>query len=115
MYEQAEHDKIQATEQRKEGDIIGRREKQDLWRTTKAKQYTMRIMYDTGIPQALEKAAEQTGETQSQYIKKSIVMRLRQDGFLSGEIITNRTEQRHKERIQRLKDYIAAEESKHNK
>lgn len=77
-----------------------------------AKQYCIRIMHNTGIPQALEKAAEQTSETQSQYIKKSIVMRLRQEGFLSGEVVTNKTEQRHKDKLQRLKEYIAAEEQK---
>lgn len=72
----------------------------------------MRIMYETGIPQAIEQAATKAGESQSQYIKKSIVMRLRNEGFLSGDIVTNKTEQRHKEKIQRLKEYIAAEEKK---
>lgn len=116
LCEQAKHDRIeQATEQMKEGDSIGRIEKQNLWRTTKAKQYTMRIMYETGIPEAIEQAAAKAEECQSQYIKKSIVMRLRSEGFLSGEVVTNRTEQRHKERIQRLKEYIAAEEAKQKK
>jgi len=100
---------------RKEGDIIGRIEKQNLWRQTKAKQYTMRIMHETGIPEAIEQAAAKAKETQSQYIKKSIVMRLRSEGFLSGEVVTNRTEQRHKEKLQRLKEYIAAEEAKQRK
>lgn len=86
-----------------------------MWRTTKAKQYTMRIMYETGIPEAIEQAAAKAKETQSQYIKKSIVMRLRSEGFLSGEVVTNRTEQRHKEKLQRLKEYIAAEEAKQRK
>ena len=86
-----------------------------MWRATQTKPYNIRFMYDSGIPAAIDKAAAETGEKPSAYIKKSIVMRLRSEGFLSGEVVINRTEQRHNERIQRLKEYIAAEESKHKK
>lgn len=116
LCEQEKHDRMNRhTSQRKEGDNIGRIEKQNLWRKTKAKQYTFRLMHDTGIPQAIAQAAEKANETQSQYIKKSIVMRLLSEGFLSGDVVTNRTEQRHMEKLQRLKEYIAAEEEKQNR
>lgn len=69
-------------------------------------------MYDTGIPEAIDKAAAKAKENPSEYIKKSIVMRLRQDGFITGDIVLNRTEQRHAEKVQRLKEYVAAEEAK---
>lgn len=111
LYEHANSDKITT----KEGDKISSRTKQDLWRKTQAKQYTLRIMHDSGIPQAIEKAATKAGETQSNYIKKAIVMRLQDEGFLSDNVVVNRTQQRHKEKIERLKEYIAAEESKLNK
>lgn len=69
-------------------------------------------MYDTGIPAAIDKAATEAKETVSQYIKKSIVMRLSKEGYIEKSVVTNRTEDKHKKTIQRLKEYIAAEESK---
>ena len=97
---------------RKEGDSIAQKTKKALWRDEQTKQYNLRIMYDTGIPAALDKAAKQAGETVSLYIKKSIVMRLREDGFLTTDVVLNKTAERHRQRIQRLKEYIAAEEAK---
>lgn len=99
----------------KEGDFIGRIEKQNHWRATKTKPYNIRFMYDSGIPAAIDKAAAKAGEKPSAYIKKSIVMRLRNEGFLTGDVVINRTEQRHAEKVQRLKEYVAAEEAKKNK
>lgn len=72
-------------------------------------------MYNTGIPQAIDQAAAKAKENPTQYIKKSVVMRLQQEGFLTDDVVINRTEQRHKEKIQRLKEYIAAEEAKNKK
>lgn len=69
-------------------------------------------MYDSGIPAAIDKAAAKAGENPTAYIKKSIVMRLRQEGFVTGDVVINRTEQRHAEKVQRLKEYVAAEEAK---
>lgn len=92
--------------------MINRIEKQDLWRSTKTKPYNLRFMYETGIPAAIEQAAAKAGVNPSAYIKKSVVMRLCSEGFLSDNVVINRTEQRHNERIERLKKYIAEEESK---
>ena len=69
-------------------------------------------MYDTGIPQAIEQAATKAGVTQSQYIKAAIAMRLCEEGFLEEGVVINRTQQRHKDKIERLKKYVAAEEQK---
>lgn len=75
-------------------------------------QYNLRFVNDSGIPAALNKAHEKTGETIPQYIKSAIVMRLKKDGIVSDDIVLNKNAERHKKKIERLEAYIAAEKAK---
>ena len=58
-------------------------------------------MYETGIPQAIEQAAATTGETQAMYIKKAVADRLRKDGYLTGPVVLNSNDEKHRIRIEK--------------
>ena len=79
------------------------------WRHEQTVQYGLRFMKSTGVPDALQKASEKTGESISQYIKKSIVNRLKSEGFFHGDVVLNLNEQRHNEKIKRLEAYLEKE------
>ncbi len=63
----------------------------------------------TGIPDALQKASEKTGESITQYIKKSVVNRLKNEGFITGDVVLNQNQKRHKEKLKRLEKYLEQE------
>lgn len=75
-------------------------------------QYNLRFINATGVPLAIEHASKATGRTSAEYMKGAIVQMLREDGFLHGEVVLNQNKQRHREKIARLKEYIAQEERK---
>lgn len=75
-------------------------------------QYNLRFVNDSGIPEALNRAHEATGEAVSQYMKGAIVSRLKSDGFLSGDIVLNKNKARHEEKLRRLEAYVIAEKAK---
>lgn len=83
------------------------------WQKEQTTQYNLRFMNATGVPEALRKATEETGQTAQEYIKTSVVQCLQKDGFLAkGKVVLNMNRQRHKEKLDRLEAYIAQEKKK---
>ena len=90
-----------------------RRKEAFKWQKEQTTQYNLRFLNATGIPEALQKATRETGETTPEYIKNSIIRRLKSDGFLQDKtIVLNLNKQRHKEKIERLEKYIEEEKKK---
>ena len=77
------------------------KERDRIWREEQTRQYNIRIMHKTGIPQAIEQAAADTGETPAMYIKKAVADRLRQEGYLTGSVVLNSNEEKHRIRIEK--------------
>ena len=84
------------------------------WQKEQTTQYNLRFMNATGIPQALKKATNATGETTTEYMKTSVVQRLRAEGFLAegAEVVLNLNKQRHKQKLKRLEAYLEQEKKK---
>ena len=84
------------------------------WQKEQTTQYNLRFMNATGVPQALKRATDETGETTPEYIKTAIVNRLRNDGFLKdGEhVVLNMNKQRHAEKLKRLEAYLEQEKNR---
>ena len=90
-----------------------RKQKEKRWREAETTQYGLRFMNATGVPEALREAERKTGETIPEYMKKSIVLRLQKDGFLSsGKVVLNLNKERHKEKLKKLEAYLAEEKKK---
>lgn len=85
-----------------------------IWQKRETMQYNLRFMRNTGIPDALERASRETGETTTEYIKTSLILRLREDGFIPKEskIVLNLNKQRHKEKLKKLEEYLEKEKQK---
>ena len=84
------------------------------WQKEQTTQYNLRFMNATGVPQALKRATDETGETTPEYIKTAIVNRLRNDGFLKDgeQVVLNMNKQRHAEKVERLEKYVREEKRK---
>ena len=91
------------------------KEKYALWRENNTTQYNLRFLNNSGVPEAVKNATQQTGETQSEYMKKAIVERLKSEGFLCGEVVLNQNKERHKAKIEKLAKYIEQEKAKMKK
>ena len=92
---------------------MDKRKKELQWQKEQTTQYNLRFMNATGVPEALQKATKSTGETTPEYIKTSIVQRLKNEGFLQNEdIVLNLNKKRHKEKIERLSRYVEEEKKK---
>ena len=82
------------------------------WMKDETTLYAIRFLNSTGVPDALRRATSATGETQAEYLKASIIKRLKEEGFLTGEVVLNLNKERHKQKLERLEQYIAAEKEK---
>ena len=89
-----------------------RERKQREWAKRETVQYALRFMKSTGVPAALEKATQETGETTPEYLKRAIVQRLQKEGFLQTDVVLNFNKQRHKEKLAWLEKYLAQEKQK---
>ena len=90
-----------------------RKKKALRWQKEQTTQYNLRFMNATGVPEALKVATKQTGKTVPEYMKTSVIQKLREDGFLQrDEIVLNLNKERHKQKIARLEQYIAQEKKK---
>ena len=89
-----------------------KKKKDAAWREAATTQYNLRVMNATGIPEALKKAEEATGETPPQYIKAALVQRLKREGYITGEIILNQNKERHKAKLEKLEKYLEQEKKK---
>lgn len=85
------------------------------WRKVATVQYNLRIMNATGIPEALQKATAETGETPPQYIKAALVERLKREGYITGEVVLNLNRERHMANLAKLEKYLEQEKKKLNK
>lgn len=54
----------------------------ETWKAENTIRYHFRISKNTGIPEALQKMTEKTGETDLQYIRRVVTESLIHDGFL---------------------------------
>lgn len=72
------------------------------WIKNETTQYLLRFSNSSGVPTALKTATDQTGEKSSAYMKAAIVQRLKNDGFLWGEVILNMNDERHKKKLERI-------------
>ena len=93
-------------------DEAKRREQAFHWQKEQTTQYNLRFMNSTGVPNAIVKATEVTGTTTAEYLKAAVVDRLKQDGFLCGDIVLNLNKHKHRAKLARLKEYLAQEEEK---
>lgn len=55
------------------------------WQKQNLKMYPIRFNYNTGIPAALEKAAQDMGVQPSEYMRKAVIDRLIEDGYLQQD------------------------------
>ncbi len=55
--------------------------KQDEWNARNTIRMTMRFTLNSGIPQALKKVCEQTGISETQYVRNAVIQALQWDGF----------------------------------
>lgn len=91
----------------------GNNRNHDEWIKAKTEIFGLRFMKSTGIPDAIRAAAEKANETPPEYMKRAIVIRLKNDGFLSGvDYVPNLNKARHKKKLEDLKKYIEEEEKK---
>ena len=91
---------------------MDKRKKEIKWQKEQTTQYNLRFMNATGVPEAINRATTETGETAPEYLKGAIVQRLQKDGFLKKEVVLNLNKQRHKEKLARLEKYLAQEKEK---
>lgn len=91
-----------------------KREKAFVWQKNATTQYNLRFMNATGVPEALNRAKNETGEAPSEYMKTAVVNRLREEGFLDkdAQVVLNLNKQRHREKIKKLEEYIEREKQK---
>lgn len=90
-----------------------KREKEKAWRKQATTQFCMRFLNSTGVPDAIVTAAQNAKESTSEYIKRAVVMRLENDGFVQQkDIVLNLNKARHIENLQRLRKYLEEEENK---
>ena len=83
------------------------------WIKEQTTQYLLRFTNATGIPNAIQRATNATGETKAEYMKKSIIQRLQKDGFIDREeVVLNMNKDRHIKKLERLEKYIEQERKK---
>ena len=85
------------------------------WQKEQTTQYNIRIMNNSGVPEALNAATSASGETKTEYIKTAIVDRLRREGFFKGDFVPNLNKERHKENLKKLEKDLEQEKKKLNK
>ena len=58
-------------------------------------------MHTTGVPAAIDKAANAAKETPVMYIKKAVVERLRKDGYLTKRVVLNSNTEKHRIKLEK--------------
>lgn len=82
------------------------------WIKNETKQYLLRFTNTSRVPDAIRNASAKAGETQSEYLKKAIVQRLKAEGFLDGDIILNQNKYRHEKKLEALEEYLISEKKR---
>ena len=54
----------------------------ETWKAENTVRYHFRVSKNTGIPEALQKMHEKTGETELLYIRRAVTESLTRDGYL---------------------------------
>lgn len=58
----------------------------EAWKKENTVRYHFRISKNTGIPEALQKMTEKTGENEMVYIRRVVTESLIRDGFLQEKV-----------------------------
>jgi len=85
------------------------------WRKKETTQFLLRFVNASGIPEAIKRAAQQEQQAPVEYLKGVIIKELQNKKLLESDVVVNYNKARHKDKLQRLKEYIAAEEEKEKK
>jgi len=80
----AEYEKTHKTRPKKSPAerIAAKKKNNAQWRKENAKTVTVTLSNSSGIPEALQKAIEKTGDTEAGYVRKALIEKLRRNHLL---------------------------------